>query len=181
MICAQACCATMSKLGVEATTLFPYSRSCFHLASHASQGNSLLHYASQAGYNEAIKSLLDKGAWVDGRNLMGQTPLHVACDEATVQTLLQSVPNPEVLYTVEDNFGRTPLQEAAASSRQSAAAALVWAGAPVCACKDGTPFESLGTGATQAAIALALQGTWLHFWSCFVAGVPYNEHYNHPV
>ena len=70
-----------------------------------------IHLASEFGYADIVRVLIQHGAMKDAPNYISETPLHIACrlgHVAVVQTLLQEGANAELL----DDQGKTPLQHA---------------------------------------------------------------------
>jgi ankyrin repeat protein len=67
-----------------------------------------LHYASQNGHAECVRSLLDRGAMIDARGGFGGTPLHFASQNghtACVRSLLDR----GAMIDARDRFEDTPL------------------------------------------------------------------------
>ncbi|KAJ4286538.1 hypothetical protein N0V90_013238 [Kalmusia sp. IMI 367209] len=81
-------------------------------------GMTGLMIVAQSGGNNALKVLIELGAYVDERDNCGRTTLHIAVDKdkyRTMETLLEHGASPEA----RDNDGETPLHKAAALGREN--------------------------------------------------------------
>ena len=74
-------------------------------------GNSVLHYATEWKFKEAITFLLDKGANIHAKNANGETPLFSAAKTDDTEVIQLIVDGGASLF-VRDNLGSTPLHTA---------------------------------------------------------------------
>jgi len=76
-------------------------------------GNSLLHYAAMAPHLAVVDTLLDAGAWVDGANATGTTPVMLAACRVGPHNSLTSLLANSASLTAVDSTGRGVLHYAA--------------------------------------------------------------------
>jgi len=74
-------------------------------------GNSVLHYATEWKFKEAITFLLEKGANIHAKNANGETPLFSAAKTNDTEVIQLIVDGGASLF-VRDNLGSTPLHMA---------------------------------------------------------------------
>jgi hypothetical protein len=75
------------------------------------QGEMPLHLAAERGYKDIAEVLLDNGAEINAKNLLGRTPLHIAArygQKAVLELLLVRGAD----ASAKDNDGNTPLDAA---------------------------------------------------------------------
>ena len=73
-----------------------------------------LHEASLFGNSDTVLALIDNGADVHARSYYGGTPLYFAAGrQGNAETIIALVENGADIATSEDNFGLTPLHNAA--------------------------------------------------------------------
>lgn len=92
-------------------------------------GNTPLHYAAEWQLNDAITSLIQRGAKVTAENANGETPLFSAVKGNSPQTIRILVDNGLVTDSSDnharDNLGNTPLHAAVKWNAMESASALI--------------------------------------------------------
>ena len=94
---------------------------CGLLLAHGSNVNEVdpetkdtaLDYAAFYGHNASVEALLSWGAEVNPQDYAGDTPLHAACQELCVLTLLKAGAS----LTLPNNVGSLPIHNAAHGNR----------------------------------------------------------------
>ena len=71
--------------------------------------NTSLHYATEKGYIEVVKLLLQNGADVNAFNLKSKTPLHLAAERGFLEVTKLLLQNGADVNAKSSNFANTPL------------------------------------------------------------------------
>ena len=111
--------------------VFIHSKSCDVLISYGADAdkwddikNTALHYASQNGYPEIVKLLIENGAFSDVINLNSETPLHLAAKSGSVECMKILIENGARLQA-RDKIGKTCLDKAIESYKKNACLTLL--------------------------------------------------------
>lgn len=94
------------------------------------KGLSALHLASELGYPDIVKLLVEKGAYVNVRDVYSMSPLHWASLFGHTEVIEYLLANKADIQSL-DKCGRTPLHFAAGGSELKAVRLLVESGAPI--------------------------------------------------
>jgi len=86
-----------------------------------------LHYAARYGRVGTAKWLIEQKADVNTVSYNGFTPMHVVTDAAVARSLIKAGAN----LNTQDNWGKTPLQNAAQMERKEVSEAILEAGFPI--------------------------------------------------
>ena len=138
------------------------------LLAAGAQPREALHHAagrSVGGSIEVVKALLDAGAPANGRNVLGDTPLHAAAKYGTAEIVRELLARGADVGAA-DNVGQTPLHDAvwmpslAERRTVDVVAALLAAGADREAKNhQGQTPRALAQGSGVAAVIAAINGT----------------------
>jgi ankyrin repeat protein len=96
------------------------------LSATDSQGNTVLHHATEWKLDQVIPGIVQRGANVEAKNVLGETPLFVAVHidaASTVRSLLSAGAS----LNTRDSLGNTALHAAVRWGTQAAAEALITA------------------------------------------------------
>ena len=81
-----------------------------------SKKTPLLHYAIENRAESVVELFIERGISTTQKNIMGKTPLHVACCVQSVDCCKLLLQKPEVDINAQDLIGRTPLHYAVINS-----------------------------------------------------------------
>ncbi|KAK7502989.1 hypothetical protein BaRGS_00005615 [Batillaria attramentaria] len=95
--------------------------------------NSPLHIASQQGYLDVVRCLLDHGADLDSKNEEEQTPIHLAAKFGRTNIVREIIRHDKSVLNDEDENSNTALHLAAQYGHNKVAAVLLELGADVSA------------------------------------------------
>lgn len=114
-------------------------------------GNSCLHSAARAGFDDAVSALIDDGLDVDARNGRGETCLHLAADQNHVRAV-NALITAKADITATDHCGHTPLHRAVMAPAEESLVALLAAGADASA-RDRLGWTPLHVAAQRCDVA----------------------------
>ena len=86
--------------------------------------NTALHYASQNGYPEIVKILIENCAFNDVTNLNSETPLHLAAKSGSVECMKILIEHGSSLQS-RDKIGKTCLDKAIENYKKNACLTLL--------------------------------------------------------
>lgn len=69
-----------------------------------------LHIASEKGYEESLKLLVDHGAELNMKDLNKNTPLHILCKTGNVDLIEHLLKSDKLDLKVKDKEGKMPFQ-----------------------------------------------------------------------
>ncbi|CAD7704058.1 unnamed protein product, partial [Ostreobium quekettii] len=128
---------------VAVRKLLASNPNCVNIVN-AGENRTPLHVASWHGFDHIVKQLLQRSARYDAQDRFGNTPLHLACDSGSLETVQQLLgPGRKTAVRIKNRDGQTPLHVAVLGGLEDIVKELLVAGAQTdVKDKDGhTPIE----------------------------------------
>ncbi|CAD7696021.1 unnamed protein product [Ostreobium quekettii] len=114
---------------VAVRKLLASNPNCVNIVN-AGENRTPLHVASWHGFDHIVKQLLQHSARHEAQDRFGNTPLHLACDSGSVETVQQLLgPGRNATVRIKNRDGQTPLHVAVLGGLEDVVKELLAAGA----------------------------------------------------
>eukprot|EP00803_Ostreobium_quekettii_P000443 evm.model.scf_3144.2 EVM.evm.TU.scf_3144.2 scf_3144:12493-14043(+) len=114
---------------VAVRKLLASNPNCVNIVN-AGENRTPLHVASWHGFDHIVKQLLQRSARYDAQDRFGNTPLHLACDSGSLETVQQLLgPGRKTAVRIKNRDGQTPLHVAVLGGLEDIVKELLVAGA----------------------------------------------------